>query len=98
MILNKDNFKYEDDYYDGDYYIKNSFYYPLLESEKDDVNIFIQIIKNVDLENTNKVGNVIVYFDEKEIHREVLYIDYDFRIKTKNFFKEVVDFFKSIFS
>lgn len=98
MILNKDNFKYEDDYYDGDYYIKNSFYYPLLESEKDDVNIFIQIIKNVDLENTNKVGNVIVYFDEKEIHREVLYIDYDFRIKTKNFFEEVVDFLKSIFS
>ena len=98
MILNKDNFNYEDDYYDGDYYIKNSFYYPLLESEKDDVNIFIQIIKNVDLENTNKVGNVIVYFDEKEIHREVLYIDYDFRIKTKNFFEEVVDFLKSIFS
>lgn len=98
MILNKDNFNYEDNYYEGDYYIKNSFYYPLLESEKDNVNVLIQIIRNVDLEKTNVVGNVIVSFDGKEIHREVLYLDYDLSLKTKNFFEEVSDFFKRIFS
>lgn len=98
MILNKDNFKYEDDYYDGNYYIKNSFYYPLLESEKDNINVLIQIIRNVDLEKTNVVGNVIVSFDGKEIHRERLYIDYDFYVETESFFEKVVTFFKSIFS
>jgi len=98
IVLNKKTFKYEDDCYDGKYYIKNSFSYPLLESEKSSVRILIQIIKNVNLENTNKVGNVIVFFNDKEIHREDLFLEYDSFFKKKSFWDKFKEFFEEIIS
>ena len=94
-IINKNTFSYEDKNYEGKLYVKNSFSYPILEEEKDKIEVVIQIIKNVDLEKTDNVGDVIVYLDDKEIYREDLLIKK--KIKVKSFIEKVFDFFKRIF-
>lgn len=98
MILNKDVFSYQDDNYDGKLYIRNSFSYPILDEEKRDLEIVVQIIRNVDTSTTNKVGNVIVYLDNKEIHREDLFLKDSLKSSSKSFFKRIWDFFDSLIS
>lgn len=97
MILNKDLFKYNDDYYDGDYYIKNSFHYPLTKNEKEKIEILVRVIKNVNFKKTNKVGWVIVYLDGREIHQEDLYLNKK-EEKDKNMWESIIDYFKNIIS
>ncbi len=96
-IVNKDKFFYEDQYYGGKLYVKESFYYPVKENEVDKLNILVQIIKDVDIKISNKVGNLIVYLDNEEIYREDLFLKKNDSIKNKNFFDKVVDFFRKIF-
>ena len=98
LILNKDYFSYKDKNYDGNIYIEKSFYYPLLEEEFDDVKIVIRIIRGIDINKTNKVGNVIVYLDNKEIYCDNLYIKSSF-IKSKvNIIDKIYSFIKDLFS
>ena len=96
MVVNKDSFFYKDQYYGGELYIKESFYYPVKEEEKDKLRIVVQIIRGIDLSKNNKVGNLIIYFEEEEVFREDLFIDKGFE-KDKSFFTKVRDFFLKIF-
>lgn len=94
LILNKNSFFYDDKNY-GKLYIKNSFYYPVLEKEEGLITMTIQIMNNVDLNNSNKVGTVIVYLDKEEIHRENLYAK---KSKEKlSFFDKILLFFQKLF-
>lgn len=97
MVVNKDEFFYEDKYYGGRLYVEESFYYPVKENEVDKLNILVQIIKDVDLNVSNKVGNLIVYLDNEEIYREDLFIEKEEVKKDKGFFDKVLDFFRKIF-
>ena len=81
---------------DGNLYVKDSFYYPVKVDEIDKLRIVVQIFRGVDLVKSNKVGNLIVLFDEEEIFREDLLIDKDDDFK-KSFFDKVKDFFLKIF-
>ena len=98
FILNKDNFTYKDKSYNGTFYINNSFYYPLSDDEKDDVNIVIQIIRGVDTDITDKVGNIIVYLNEEEIYRDDLFININLSKKKVNIFSKLYLFFKDLVS
>lgn len=97
QIINKNTFSYTDELYDGKMYVKNSFSYPILENEKDKLEVNIQIIKNVDLEKSDKVGEVIVYLDDNEIYREDLYLKRKINVKVKSLFDKFRDFFRNIF-
>ena len=97
IILDKNVFKYEDDYYNGDYYIKNSFYYPLTQNEKEKIEVLVRIVKNVDVSRSNNVGWVIVYLDGMEIHRENLYL-LSKEEKEMNLWEKIVDIFKNFIS
>ena len=96
-IVNKDEFFYEDQYYGGKLYVQESFYYPVKANEVDKLNILVQIIKDVDLKLSNKVGNLIVYLDNEEIYREDLFLEKDDGDKDKTFLDKILDFFKKIF-
>ncbi len=72
MIIDKNTFSYSDNSYDGKLYVKNSFHYPVLEEEKDRIEVVIQIIRNVNIDETDKVGDVIVLLEDEEIYREDL--------------------------
>lgn len=97
MVVNKDVFSYEDQYYGGKLYVEESFYYPIKDKEKDKLNIVVQIIKGIDTSITNKVGNLIVYYDNEEIFREDLLLKKNVIEETKSFFDKVKDFFLKIF-
>lgn len=97
-ILNKDMFNYKDINYNGTLYIKNSFSYPILEEEKDKIEIVVQIIKGIDIEVTNKVGNVIVYLDKEEIYREDLLLKKGMVVKTKSFWEKIWRFLDDLIS
>ena len=98
VIVNKDVFSYKDQYYGGELYVKESFVYPLKDGEKDKINIVIQIIRGVDTDISDKVGNVIVYYDGDEIFREDLLIKKTVKEKTKSFFEKIVEFLDSLIS
>jgi len=98
MIVNSDGFSYKDKYYGGKLYIKESFYYPVKDDEKEKIHVAIQIIKDVDISKTNKVGNVIVYFDNVEVHRQDLFLKKSFSSKSKSFFEKIWVFFDSLIS
>ena len=98
MVVNKDTFSYEDQYYGGKLYVEDSFYYPIKEGEKDRLNIVIQIIKGIDTSKSDKVGNLIVYFDDEEIYREDLFLKKTLKEKSMSFFEKIWEYIKKIFS
>ena len=96
MVVNKESFFYEDQYYGERLYVNESYYYPVKEEEKDKLRVVIQIVRGIDLSKSNKVGNLIVYFDEEEVFREDLFIDKNAG-DDKSFFTKVKEFFLKIF-
>lgn len=62
-IIDKDNFKVDKNYFDGDLYIKKSFSYPLTEEETDNIKTLVSIT-NKDKE---KVGKITIYLDKEII-------------------------------
>lgn len=74
LILDKNNFKIDDNYYKEKIYIKNSFSYPLTESEKEFVKVLVKLTKFKDIKNNDVVGSVIVTLDNKEIYNDFVYI------------------------
>ena len=96
-ILNKDSFSYKDKSYNGTFYINNSFSYPLMKEEVDDINIVIQIIRGVDIDLSNKVGNVIVYLKDEEIYKDDLFIKVELNKSRNNIFNKIYSFFKDLF-
>lgn len=63
-IVDKDNFKIDSNFVDGEIYIKESFKYPLSEEELSHISTVIEI----DNKNAQeKVGKVVIRFDKEEI-------------------------------
>lgn len=86
LILDKGDFSVDSNL-DGDLYIKNSFYYPLSDSEVDKV--FKKVVFNK--RKNGVVGEVLVYLDDEVIHKENVYLKKE-RGKI-SFFDKVRDFF-----
>lgn len=94
MVVNKDVFSYKDNYYGGNLYVNESFYYPIKENEKEKLRIVIQIIKGIDVEKDNKVGNLMVFYEEEEVFREELFLKKTIGKKAKSFFDKIVNWFR----
>ena len=77
-------------------YVKHSFSYPLKDSEVEKVSIVAEILKLSNYKNNDKVGEVIVKLDDKEIFRENIYVQVGIK-DNKSFFDKVKEFFSSIF-
>lgn len=84
ILLDKDNFK-EKTYLKGTLYIKDSFKYPLTETE-------INNIKKVLVYNENKkdyVGDLLIYLNNDLIHKEKVYL----KQKKDNLFQRIISLF-----
>ena len=65
----------EDTYYDNyDFYIKNDFYYPLSNDEKDMIVVKFELNKKRKIKNNMKVGKAVIYLADEIIHKENIYI------------------------
>ncbi len=95
-IIDKNRFSYSNSVYDGELYVLNSFSYPVLESEKKQLEVVIKIYKGVDLKKTNKVGVVEVLLNKEKIHTEDLLIRVK-KEKKKSLWSKIVSFFKKLY-
>ena len=73
LIINKNKFKVKNE---DNLYIKYNYYYPLKESEKDDIDTIL-----VKKRKDNIYGYIIVKFKGKEVHREPVYINKKYKKK-----------------
>jgi|LSQX01.2.fsa_nt_gb D-alanyl-D-alanine carboxypeptidase len=74
LVLNKHKFRVDNDYYKGELYIGDSYYYPLIDSETNDMTIKIKLEKVRRYKNGDKVGVTEVYYKEELVHEEDIYI------------------------
>ena len=95
-ILKKGNINVlRDNYYENNsLYIEKNFTYPLLETEKNNIILKINLEKG-DKSNNKKVGNVEVKIDDKVIYEDSIYYKEQV-IKKKSFFKKIIDWIKSL--
>ncbi|MBQ9011830.1 MAG: D-alanyl-D-alanine carboxypeptidase, partial [Bacilli bacterium] len=56
-------------------FLKKSYKYPLLESERDIVRLKFNLEKKRSFKSGNKIGNVNVYIGDKKVHRKSNYVD-----------------------
>lgn len=96
LIIDKNNFDIDDNFYKDEIYVKESFAYPLTDKESKNVSVVVEILKLKDYKNNDKVGEVIVVLDNDELHRTPIFV----RVKkqnNKNLFDKIKGIFKSIF-
>lgn len=96
LIIDKDHFDIDDNFYKDDIYVKESFSYPLTDTEIKNTSIVAEILKLKNYQNNDKVGEVIVTLGEEEIFRENIYVKVKAPVK-KGFFSKIKDFFASLF-
>ena len=68
LLLDKDNFKDQNTLFKDNYYIKNSFSYPLTIEEFNKIEKKI-IVDSID----NKLRRIDIYLDNKLLHEEIIY-------------------------
>ncbi len=74
VIVDKDNFKLDKNYFKDDIYIKNNFIYPLTNEEKDQVLVNIKITKVKSYKTGDIVGKLEVMLDDKKIYQDFIYV------------------------
>lgn len=77
LILDKNNFKVDDDTYYKDYklYIKNNYSYTILSGEEQNILVKIELKKLRKINDNDKVGEAIIYIGDREIGREPIYVE-----------------------
>lgn len=80
---------YDEKYYNNkEFYLKNNFSYPLLDSEKDSIILKIKLNKERNSEKNKKIGAIEVNVNNKKIYTDNLYIR-DKEIKRLSFIDKI---------
>ena len=98
-ILSKGKFSiYKEKYYkEYDMYIKNDYYYLISNNDKDNLIIKYEIEKVRNPSNETNIGKAVIFYGDKKIHEEPIYISKKAREKyDKSFYKKIGNWFKSI--
>ncbi len=73
LIINKDKIKIKSKKYKNKLYVKNNYYYPMTNNERDNININVIEYKNIKSDN-NEVGYIEVFYKNKSVHKEPIYV------------------------
>lgn len=91
LIIDKNNFNIDSNFYKDKVYVKNSFSYPLTEEETKNIRVIAKIYKLDKYKNNDKVGEVKVLLKDKEIYKDDIYVKVNKKQslieKIKNIFK-----------
>jgi len=93
-VLNKDTFEVKNNKFNGRLYIKNDYYYTIKENEKDKFKINVKLEKNERSIKNNVAGITYVYFDNKVVHEEKIYLEKNKEEKKEGFFSKILGWFK----
>lgn len=92
LILNKNKFEVESDYYKEDLYINNNYRYPLMQNETNDMSLKVKLYKLKRYKNGDKVGTAEVYYKDKLVHEEEVYIKVP-DSSTKSWWQKIMEWF-----
>ncbi|MDD6878891.1 MAG: D-alanyl-D-alanine carboxypeptidase [bacterium] len=95
LIVDKDNFTVNNNFFKNNCYIKESFAYPLTNDEKEKVNVILRIEKQDNFKNNEVIGSVVVNLEDKEIFKTNI-----FGIQNKKnntVIDKIVNFIKNLF-
>lgn len=95
LIIDKHNFKIDDNFYKDNIYVEDSFYYPLTDEEIEDISIVAEIVKLKNYKDNDKIGKIVVKFKNSEIFSESIFVS--IKKQEKGWFKGIGSFFKSLF-
>ena len=90
LILDKNNFKIDSNFYKNKIYIKSSFSYPLTEIEKENITVLVKLNKFDNVKDNDPIGTVNVYLDNNEIYNDYVYVSN----KKISFFERIKKWFK----
>lgn len=90
LILDKNNFKVDSNFYKNKIYIKKSFRYPLTKEEKENIKVFVKLNKFDNLKNDSQIGTVSVLLDNEEIYTDYVYVS----LKKKTIFNIIKRLFE----
>ncbi|MBR3661127.1 MAG: D-alanyl-D-alanine carboxypeptidase [Bacilli bacterium] len=88
LIIDKNSFKIPNSLFKDKYYLKNNFYYPITNSEKDKIET-----KILTLEKDNILGKISVSLNKKIIHEEPIY-KLESQINKESFFNKIKKIFR----
>lgn len=91
QIINKDTFQIDQEFYQDKVYVKESFFYPLTEEEKENVKILAQITKLKNYKDGDEVGKIIVKLNQEEMKSLPIYVSVP--QQKDSFFKRILRFF-----
>ena len=74
--------------------IKNSFNYILTPDEKENIKLKFILEKSTNKKNDEKIGKVIVYVMDKQVHEEDIYLQ-EKKHNKKNILQKIIDWFKN---
>lgn len=96
LILNKNNFKIDNEtYYKKGLYIKNDVYILLKNNEKKDISLNINLRKLEEYKNDTIVGHIEIKLKEDILKKVPIYIRLDNEFKEKqSLFKKIIGWFK----
>ena len=95
LLIDKNNFHVDDFFYEGDIYVENSFSYPLTETEKKLTKTVVDIYKLDNYKDKDKVGEVMVLLNEKELYKENIYVRTTTEEK-EGILTKIINFFKGL--
>ena len=98
-ILTKGNISiYNEDYYsDYNLYIKKDFYYLINNGYVDNLTIKYEIEKKREINDGDSIGNIIVFYGDKKIHEQSIYISKVKIVeKNKHFITKIKEWIKSL--
>lgn len=96
LIVDKEKFHIDDNFYEGELYVKKSFYYPLSEKELDKTKVIVELLEQNDYKENDKVGEVLVTMNEEEIYRDSVFVKQKRESKIR-FWNKIKDFFCNLF-
>lgn len=95
-ILNKENFRVEENYYKQDkLYIKNNYKVLLTDKENKSIELNIKLKKLKKTNNKDKIGTVEIMLNNKMLHHEHIYIEKRIVTKKISFIQRIINWFKN---
>ena len=73
LIINKDKIKIKTTKYKDKLYVKNNYYYPMTNNERDNITTSVVLYKNI-VNITDEVGYIEVFYKNESVHKEPLYL------------------------
>ena len=91
-IIDKHKTKLDNAYYKDKIYVKNDFYYPLTELEKDNIKVKLVLNRLNNYNDNDVVGDIYVSLNGVDIYKDKVYVTVKNR-KKKNFLNRIIEFF-----